>query len=128
MVLYDSAVEAELSVPKKQRAGARPLVPPPPRLCVSERITWPNHCTPHMGNRGIVKPETFLRLPEVSANHVFEIADADPCVRVEGIWIVHRDKPAGHVPFVPTGLLVDLANIVWRLIALSEVADISLGI
>jgi hypothetical protein len=49
-----------------------------------------------MGNRGIVKPETFLRLPEVSANHIFEIVDADPCVRVEGIWIVHRDKPAGH--------------------------------
>jgi hypothetical protein len=81
-----------------------------------------------MGNRGIVKSETFLRLLEVSANHIFEIVDADHCVRVEGIWIIHRDKPARHVPFVPTCLLVGLANMVWRLIAIAEVADISLRI
>jgi hypothetical protein len=69
-----------------------------------------------------------LRLLEVSANHVFEIFDADYCVRVEGIWIIYRDKPACHVPFVPKCLLVGLANIVWGLILLSEVADISLRI
>jgi hypothetical protein len=40
------------------------------------------------GNRGIVKAETFLRLPEVSANHLFEIVDADRYLRVEGIWMV----------------------------------------
>jgi hypothetical protein len=51
-----------------------------------------------MGNRGIVKPETFLRLPETPANHVFEIVDADYYVRVEGIDIVHRDKPGRHAP------------------------------
>jgi len=81
-----------------------------------------------MGNRGIVKPETFLRLPEVSANHVFEIVDADHYVRVEGIWIIHGNKPARHIPFVPTGPLVGLAKIVWRLIVLAEVADIRFGI
>jgi hypothetical protein len=68
-----------------------------------------------MGNRGIVKPETFLRLPEVSANHVFEIVDAGHCVRVEGIWIVHGDKPARHIPFMSTRLLIGLANIAWRM-------------
>jgi hypothetical protein len=68
-----------------------------------------------MANRGIVKPETFLRLPEMPANHVFEIVDADHYVRVEGIDIVHRDKPGRHVPFVPTCLLVGLAKIVRRL-------------
>ena len=81
-----------------------------------------------MGNRGIVKPETFLRLPEVSANHVFEIVDVDHHVRVEGIWIVHRDKPARHVLFVPTCTLVGSAKIIWRLIVLAEVADIRFGI
>ena len=71
--------------------------------------------------------ETFLRMPKVSANHIFEIVDADHCVRVEGIWIIHRDKPARHVPFVPTCLLVGLAEVVWGLIVLSEVADIASG-
>jgi hypothetical protein len=42
-----------------------------------------------MGNRRIVKPETFLGLPEVSSNHVFKIVNVDQCARVEGIWIVH---------------------------------------
>src|SRR5215471_16736949 len=99
-----------------------------PLLYALKRVTRPNHRTPHMGNRGIVKPETFLRLLEVPANHVFEIVDVDRCVRIEGIWIVHGDKPARHVPFVPTRLLVGLANVVWRLIVVAEVADISLGI
>jgi hypothetical protein len=81
-----------------------------------------------MGNRRIVKPETFFRLPELPANHVFEIVDVDHCVRVERIWIVHRDKPARHVPFVPTCALVGSAKIVWRLIVLAEVADIRFGI
>src|SRR5690242_14072953 len=93
-----------------------------------EGIARPNHRAPHMGNGGIVKPETFLRLPEVSANHVFEVVDVHRCVRLEGIWIVHCDKPARHIPFVPTCLLVGLTNIVWRLIVLSEVAYIGLGI
>jgi len=81
-----------------------------------------------MGNRGIVKPETFLRVSDVPADHVFEIVDVDHDVRVEGIDIVHRDKPGCHVPFVPTGPLVGLAKIVWRLIVLAEVADIRFGI
>jgi hypothetical protein len=81
-----------------------------------------------MGNWGIVKPETVLRLPEMPANHVLEIVDADHCVRIESIRIIHRDKSTRHVPFVPTCLLVGLANIVWGLIVLTEVADISLGI
>jgi hypothetical protein len=44
-----------------------------------------------MGDREIVKPENFLRVSEVPADHVFEIADIDHDVRVEGIDIVHRD-------------------------------------
>jgi len=81
-----------------------------------------------MGNRGIVKPETFLRLLEVPANHVYKIVDADHYVRVEGIWIIQGNKPARHIPLVPTGPLVGLAKIVWRLIVLAEVADIRFGI
>src|SRR6202047_4104773 len=95
-------------------------------LCPLERIARPNHRAPHMGNRGIVKPETFRWLPEVSADHVFELVDADHHARVERIYIVHRDKPARHVPFVPTCLLVGLAKIVRWVIALSEVEDIRL--
>jgi hypothetical protein len=76
-----------------------------------------------MGDREIVKPETFLRVSEVPADHVFEIADIDHDVRVEGIDIVHRDKPCGHVPFVPARLLIGSTKIVWRLIILSEIAD-----
>src|SRR5258708_24591437 len=34
----------------------------------SERIARPNHRPPHMGNRGIVESQTFLRLSEVSAD------------------------------------------------------------
>jgi len=97
------------------------------RLYALQRVARPNHRAPHMG-RGIIKPETFLRLLEVSANHVFEIFDADHCVWVEGVWIVHGDQPARHVPFVPTCPLVGLAKIVRRPIVLSEVADIRLGI
>src|ERR1700680_307518 len=63
-------------------------------FCYSQRVARPNHRAPHMGNRGIVKPEAVLRLPEVSANHVFEIVDIDHHLRVEAIRIVHRDKPA----------------------------------
>ena len=81
-----------------------------------------------MGDRGIVKPETFFRLSEVPANHVLEIVDVEYCVRVERIWIVYGDKPARHVPFVPTCTLVGLAKIVWRLIVLAEIADIRFGI
>ena len=68
----------------------------------SERIARPNHRTPHVGSRGIVKPETLLRLPEVPTNHVFKIGDVDLGVRIEGVGIIHRDEPAGHVPSVPT--------------------------
>ncbi len=50
-----------------------------------QRIARPNHRAPHLGNQGIVKPETFLRLPEMPANHVFEIVDADHYLRIEGI-------------------------------------------
>ena len=71
-------------------------------LCALERITRRNHRTPHVGNRGIVKSETVLRLPEMPANHVLEIVDVDDGVRIESIRIIHRDKPARHVPFVPT--------------------------
>jgi hypothetical protein len=81
-----------------------------------------------MGNRRIVRPETFLRLPEVPANHVFEIIDVDHCVRIEGIEIIQRDESARHVPFVLTRTIVGLTKIVWRLIALAEVADILFGI
>jgi hypothetical protein len=81
-----------------------------------------------MGNRGVVEPETFRRLSEVSADHVFEIVDIDHDVRVEGIDIVHRDKPGRQVPFVPTRLLIGLAKIGRRLIILPKVADIRLGI
>src|SRR5215469_635752 len=97
----------------------------PPPL---ERITRPNHRAPHMGDRRIVKPETFLRLPEVSANHVFKIVDVNHRVRVEGIWIVSRDEPARHIPFMPTRMLVGLAKILWRLIGLAEVTDTRFGI
>src|SRR5215472_9557961 len=86
----------------------------------SERIARPNHRTPHVGNRGIVKPETFLRLPEVPADHVFKIGDVDLGARIEGIGIIHRDKPACHVPFVPTCLLVGFAKVVGGLIVLAK--------
>jgi hypothetical protein len=81
-----------------------------------------------MGNRRIVKPETFLRLPEVSSNHVFEIVDVNYCARIEGIGIIHRDESARHVPFVLTRTIVGLTKVVWWLIALAEVADIRFGI
>src|SRR5580692_9555704 len=87
--------------------------PPPTKLGFwrSERIARPNHRAPHMGNRGIVESQTFFRLSEVSADHVFEIVEVDHDVRVEGIDIIHRDKPCRHGPFVPTCLLIGLAKI-----------------
>src|SRR6202040_1385587 len=72
----------------------------------SEGIARPNHRAPHMGNRGIVESQTFLRLSEVSADDVFEIVEVDHDVWVEGIDIIHRDKPCRHGPFVPTCLLI----------------------
>ena len=77
-----------------------------------------------MGNRRIVKSKTFLRLPKVSANHVLKIVDVNRCMRVESIWIVHRDEPARHVPFVPARTVIGLTKIVWRLIVFAEVTDI----
>ena len=63
-----------------------------------------------MGNRGIVEPQTFLRLSEVSADDVLEIVDVDHDVWVEGIDIVYSDKPCRHVPCVPACLLIGLAK------------------
>src|SRR6202035_1539227 len=58
----------------------------------SERIARPNHRAPHMGNRGIVESQTFLRLSEVSADDVFEIVEVDHDVRVEGIDVWHEAR------------------------------------
>ena len=62
------------------------------------------------GQRGIVEPQTFLRLSEVSADDVLEIVNVDHDVRVEGIDIVYSDKPCRHVPCVPACLLIGLAK------------------
>jgi hypothetical protein len=57
-----------------------------------------------MGNRGIVKPETFLRLPEMPVNHVFEIVfgggEAKTALRAAGAPCFRRFRAKRPIPLL----------------------------